>query len=232
MKVLLLDFDGTLFFTKEAIKHCQEQTMLHFGYNKIDYEAIDSVINQGLTLEESFKILTEKLEHHSHPTMADMVSHYRMLYNSEIGIQKTKIYPNIEETLRKLHDHSIKMIVVSNKGQIAIENTLKFFGILEFISQVVGSKPGIKSKPDPMIFNEVIKSTLLDCSMEDILVVGDTVPDLLFAKNINAKSCWARYGYGSSEQCMVHKPDFVIDKFSDLIAVLRLDIVHIGAYRV
>lgn len=232
MKVLLLDFDGTLFFTKEAIKHCKEQTILHFGYKKIDPEAIDAVINQGLTLEESFKILTEKLEHHSHPTIADMVTHYRELYNSEVGIQKTKIYPNIEETLRKLQHHSIKMIVVSNKGQIAIENTLKFFGIMQYISQVVGSKPGIKSKPDPMIFNEVIKSSLLEYHMDDILVVGDTVPDLLFAKNINAKSCWARYGYGSSEQCMIHKPDFVIDKFSDLIAILKLDIVHVGTYRV
>jgi phosphoglycolate phosphatase len=232
MKILLLDFDGTLFFTKDAIKHCLEQTMQHFAYTKIDHDAINAVINQGLTLEDSFKILTEKLEHHKHPPMPEMVSYYRTLYNSEIGIQKTSMYPNIAETLRKLHHNSIMMIVVSNKGQAAIENTLNYFGILQYISLVVGSKPGIKSKPDPMIFHEVIKSTLVNHSVDDVLVVGDTVPDLLFAKNISAKSCWARYGYGSIEHCMIHKPDFVIDKFSDLLTILKLDVVRVDTYRV
>jgi phosphoglycolate phosphatase len=232
MKVALLDFDGTLFYTKDAIQHCLLETLTHFGYASVDSVLIDDIVNQGLTLEESLKSITNTIKLDNPPSINDMVTYYRAMYNGEIGLQKTKIYPNVLETLKVLQQNSILLIVVSNKGQVAIENTLKFFNIKEYIAQVVGSVPGIKSKPDPMIFIDIIKPSLLDVTIDEIIVVGDTVQDLIFAKNIGVQSCWARYGYGVAAHCMVHNPNYIIDNFSDLLSILRNDETYERAYQV
>jgi len=75
-------------------------------------------------------------------------------------------------------------------------------------------------KPDARLFTEHI-FPVLPFAPDEVLVVGDTVTDLHFAANIGAKSCWARYGYGDHVSCSRLSPDFAIDTFGELPAVLN-----------
>lgn len=51
---------------------------------------------------------------------------------------------------------------------------------------------------------------------EEVLVVGDTVVDVMFAKHVGAVSCWARYGYGDEDLCECFSPDVVVDSLEEV----------------
>jgi phosphoglycolate phosphatase len=56
-----------------------------------------------------------------------------------------------------------------------------------------------------------------------VLVVGDTVADVQFAKNIGGKVCWCRYGYGDPEACQKAGPDFVVDSLEEVVEIVKKD---------
>ena len=77
---------------------------------------------------------------------------------------------------------------------------------------VVGDgTPGFKLKPNRQCWDEIIKPRFPNVEPEQVLVVGDTLTDIQFARNIGAKICWAKYGYGE-EALASERPDFVVEK--------------------
>lgn len=73
--------------------------------------------------------------------------------------------------------------------------------------------------PDPMIYNEIIKSKYKNLNDKNVLMVGDTEADINFARNANISSCWAEYGYGNVDNCLKLKPDFQISSFDLLMKI-------------
>jgi phosphoglycolate phosphatase len=214
-KLVILDFDGTLFNTKEAIHYCLRQSLIHFNYTHVSDEELKQTLNKGITLEETYKTLISP--DLTAAEIARMVTYYREIYNGSAGICKTLPYPMVQETLQELHDNGCEMVVISNKGELAINNSLNHFKVANFIKLVVGNSvaSGMKPKPDPMVFHEIVTKQF-PVQPEDVLVVGDTPADIHFARNIGAKSCWASYGYGLVPDCQTAKPDYIIDDFQQL----------------
>ena len=214
-KLMLLDFDGTMFHTKEAINYCLLQTLLKFNYAHITEDEIIVTLNKGITLEETFRALIPN--NLSAEQIDIMVRHYRQLYNGSDGINKTLPYPQLAQTLAEMHESGCQMVIISNKGELAINNSLAHFKVADYIKLVVGNNiaTGLKPKPNPMVFHEIIAKQF-PIQPEDILVVGDTPADIHFARNIGVKSCWASYGYGQEQECRDAKPDYMIAEFQKL----------------
>lgn len=93
---------------------------------------------------------------------------------------------------------------------------------------IVGDKtPGATRKPDVGSFTDVLVPKMRGAGLveevvdaSEVLVVGDTVADIQFARNIGAKACWARYGYGERVECEELRPDFTIEALMDVIALI------------
>lgn len=73
---------------------------------------------------------------------------------------------------------------------------------------------------EPAVFHAVILPRYPEVNRERVLVVGDTDADIRFARNIEAASCWASYGYGRREVCSALKPDYTIESPSLLLEVI------------
>ncbi len=124
------------------------------------------------------------------------------------------------------------MVILSNKGIAAVDAVLAQAGMTAVVDLVLGDMPGVRKKPDPMAFVEIIapwyaQSTARDgegpvvdsveqLKPEEVLVVGDTVADIMFAKNVGAVACWARYGYGNVDECEKLRPDVVVDGLEEV----------------
>ncbi|MEZ2229655.1 HAD family hydrolase [Microcoleus sp.] len=54
----------------------------------------------------------------------------------------------------------------------------------------------------------------------EVLMVGDTAVDLLFAKNAQIDACWAAYGYGVRDECVSLEPTFVINNIEELFSII------------
>ncbi|MEG4347665.1 HAD hydrolase-like protein [Microcoleus sp. A003_D6] len=76
-------------------------------------------------------------------------------------------------------------------------------------------------KPNPNVFHSIIKPLFPELDNSQILMVGDTAIDLLFAKNAGIDVCWAACGYGDRAQCLALEPTFAIGDISELAAIVQ-----------
>ena len=60
-KVVIFDYDGTLFDTRPAIVHCIERAFAACGRPIPALKAVAGTVNTGLPLQETFFVLDENL---------------------------------------------------------------------------------------------------------------------------------------------------------------------------
>lgn len=132
--------------------------------------------------------------------------------------------------MAELNTHGVPIAIVSNKGVAAVKTALERNCLEGYVPEnlIVGDKtPGAKRKPDPASFVDVLIPVLREryglenFDLGGVLVVGDTVADLQFAKNIGSKVCWCRYGYGDREVCQKAGPDFVVDSLEEVVDIVK-----------
>jgi phosphoglycolate phosphatase len=218
-RVVVLDYDGTLFDTRPAIVHCIQRTFAEAGWPLPDLDAVAATVKTGIPLHDTLIALEQRLEG-DRTTLEGMVGVYRKIYLAEAA-PFLKPYLGVSETLQKLNADGIKSLVISNKGSAAIHKSLDESGLGSFVDRVFGDEPNLPKKPDPAILTGHILPRYPDLRQDHILIVGDTETDILFAKAAGVASCWASYGYGEPERCRELKPDHVITTIEQLPALVR-----------
>jgi len=216
---VIFDFDGTLFDTHQAIMHSIKTTFDTLLPDSPPSETkLQKLIGGGKGLHDVLKAL--------HPTPdsfneGEWTATYRRIYNDE-GQKLVSPFPGAKALLDNLHARGIPMAIVSNKGVTALQTALANHSLAHIIPEdsIIGDNtPGATRKPDPGSYTNVLLPALRARGFPaelDVLVVGDTEADLLFARNIGAKSVWCRFGYGNGEKCEELGPDFKIDGLGEV----------------
>lgn len=228
-KLVIFDFDGTIFDTYDAIEHSIVLTFeaLLPGYSP-PHDEVRRLVSTGAPPGNTFRSL--------HPDMtafdeAYWVRKYREIYDLH-GQQRAKPYPGAEQVLRSLRARDMPIVIISNKGVGALKSALTSNGLLEYFPEpfILGDGiPGVTRKPDPSSFTDVMLPRLNELYGKkegEVLMVGDTRTDIQFAQNINAKVCYCRYGQGDSEECGRLNPDFTIDSVIDLLDIVGVPMVE------
>lgn len=89
-----------------------------------------------------------------------------------------------------------------------------------FVELVVAEQPGVPNKPDPGVVSQVILPHFPELGRTQMLMVGDTETDILFARRASLACCWASYGYGNVQRCRLLAPAFEIASITELAALL------------
>jgi phosphoglycolate phosphatase len=215
-KLIIFDFDGTLCATHEAILFCIKKAYETLGKTVPDHDFTDATIREGLGMENTLKTLSPKL---SDAELQKLLDSYEMIYLKE-GEQKSAPFSKADEVLAKLYSAGFILTVVSNKAIAAVNTALERFALKQYISMVVGDTKTLRKKPDPMAYTDFIKVKFPLINPNEILMVGDTPADILFAQNIGADSCWVKYGYGDAKSCRALKPTYTISHLSEILAIL------------
>jgi phosphoglycolate phosphatase len=218
-KVIGFDYDGTLFDTRPAIFHCIQRAFAECGRPIPALEAVATTVRTGLPLQETFFALGETLRA-NRTTLNELVITYRKLYLDE-GTPLAKPFAGARDALQQIHGRGAKCVIVSNKGIAAIHRSLDQSQLNSFVDLVFGDEPGLPKKPDPAILIDHILPRYGQLQMEQMLVVGDTEVDILFAKRTGISCCWASYGYGETERCRKLAPEHEISSIVDLPALVH-----------
>jgi phosphoglycolate phosphatase len=217
-KVIVFDYDGTLFDTRPAISHCIQRAFAECGRPIPALDAVASTVRTGLPLQKTFFALDETLRA-NRITLNELVITYRKLYLDE-GTPLAKPFAGASDALRQIHGRA-KCVIVSNKGIAAIRQSLDQSHLNSFVDFVFGDEPGLPEKPDPAIVMDHILPRYRQLQMEQMLVVGDTEADILFAKRTGISCCWASYGYGETGRCRKLAPEHEISNIADLPALVH-----------
>jgi HAD superfamily hydrolase (TIGR01509 family) len=140
---------------------------------------------------------------------------YRQYYAQHCA-HHTRPYPGVITTLQALS--SLQRGIVTTKQQEQAEAVLTQLHMTSLFHHIQGWQPGLQLKPAP----DMVLATLtaLRCPPYDALMVGDTPADILAGKAAGTRTCAVTYGFGTEDELRQCQPDYVIDRFEDLLRLL------------
>ena len=124
-----------------------------------------------------------------------------------------KPYPGVKKTLKKLKKMGLKLAIITDAPRLKAYQRLDAMKLVDCFDIVVGKEDTGRLKPSTFPFKKALK--LLNVKPEEALHVGDWPDkDILGAKKVGMRTCFARHGYlGKGKVVMA---DFKIRKFNEL----------------
>lgn len=207
IKLLILDFDGTIADTSAGIVDTMTKTFERMGLPVPGETAIRRTI--GLPLRKSIAMLGgiagKKLD--------ETVDAYREIFE-EVGAPATKLFPHVAETLAEMRRCGIVCTIATSRGHVSVENLCREMGIDKYISRYVAEDDVVRKKPEPEAVELILRSTGIDKT--HAAVVGDTTFDIEMGKAAGCHTVGACYGNHTREMLEKAGADWVIDSFEKI----------------
>ena len=213
LKIILLDFDGTLADTQQLITNTMLEVIDKLGLEKRTREQCATMI--GLPLKQSFNDLIPMDE-----AVADKcVALYNEVFHQSNVPGAVPLFPKVLDTLYQLHQQGYILTIASSRSKFSLLQFIETFNLKDIISFVVSSNDVTHGKPHP----EPALMTLAHFNIDpsESLVVGDTTYDIEMGQNAGSHTCGVTYGNGTQSQMENIHTEYIIDDFSRLLDVVR-----------
>jgi len=214
MRLIIFDCDGTLVDSQKSIMSAIVTAWEGFGLNPPKLSSVLQVI--GLTIQDSVRVLEPNLNENDYGKLEKEFYSAFVNLNEQEKIEE-ELFPNVVETLNVLNDDKSYLAVLTGKGKLGLQNTLKNKNIGQYFIATKTSDCG-PGKPNPQTMNELIAE--LGVEKENVVMIGDTTHDILTAKNAGVKSIGVSFGYHSVNELVNAGADEIVDDFSNLPSVI------------
>lgn len=131
--------------------------------------------------------------------------------------QGSRLYPGVIETLEQLQQNKIKLALATNKATPFVPPLLQQLEIAPYFSVIIGGDDVVIRKPHPAPIYLILGK--LGLHANELLVVGDSRNDIEAAKAATCPTAGLTYGYNYGEPIANSHPDYVIDKFEDILSI-------------
>ena len=211
-KAVIFDLDGTILDTLDDLKNSVNFALNKNGLPERSYEEVRSFVGNGIRLLIERSVSENTNSGVVDRCFEDFKSHYK-----EHSADNTKPYEGIITLLEELKRKGVKLAVVSNKADFAVQTLVEeyFQGLFDF---AVGEREGIRRKPCPDSVNEAIK--VLDASPDEVVYVGDSEVDIETSRNAGVECVAVTWGF--RDKCVLESlsPEYIIDKPSQLMELI------------
>ena len=208
-KALLFDFDGTLLDTNELII----ETFMHVLNKRFpgQYQPVDCMKFIGPSLAETFTEIA--------PGEAEqLIKEYRE-WNAVHHDELVKEYDGVVETLEKLKEIGIRLVIVSTKRRDTIARGLEIMGAAHLFEFVVGLDDVTHVKPNPEPILLAIEK--LGVTKEDVIMIGDNSHDIEGGKNGGVRTAGVAWALKGQDFLQQFNPDYMLEHMSDLISIVK-----------
>ena len=212
IKLIILDFDGTLGDTRGNILLTMTQTLAQLGYPAQDEETMAATI--GVPLEKGFEQMFPGI---TPDEVALCAQTYRDIFQKNRKVMVPNLFPHVKETLAALQEAGYVLTIASSRSYGSLKEFLSEMGIEPYISYVLGANSVTHAKPHP----EPVLKTMADLGYtpEETLVVGDMPVDIQMGAAAGARTCGVTYGNASRTALAIAGADDIIDDFSQMLAI-------------
>lgn len=211
VKLVIFDLDGTLIDSSIDITNAINYAIEPYDVRPVTVQETISLVGEGITRLIEKLIEREGINADKNVLIERFLEHY-----SAHPVDKTTVYPEVRETLESLKDY--KKAVISNKREALSTMILNELGLLKYFDLVVGSDTTPDKKPSPIPILHVLSR--LNVKSEEAVIIGDSNFDIEAGKAAGIKTIAVTYGYRPRE--LLKGADYLIDKMSELVNILRL----------
>lgn len=186
-KLAVFDMDGTILDTLEDLKASLNVILTKHGYSTRTLEEVRGFVGNGI-----LKLIERAVPEECNEEQIKMVYNDFIPYYREHSADKTRPYEGIVSLLLELKKSGMKLAVVSNKADVAVQDLcVQYFDGLFDVA--AGEQEGMANKPAPDMV-ELVLSTL-QVSKEDAVYIGDSEVDVATAKNSGLHLCAVEWGF-------------------------------------
>lgn len=211
-KGICFDFDGTLADTNIGVVKTFQATFREMGLNIPSAEEISSTI--GLVLTDAFRKASPEIDT---PELAQQAADtYRRVF-PEVGASFVTAFDGVPQMIETLHSQGFILTITTSRSHSTLESLARQIGVDSYFDGMYGAEDVVNHKPAPDLVNLALEKNNL--RPEEVLVVGDTVYDLLMGQSAGAAVCGVTWGNNSAAQLRSVRPDYVVDTISQLLQV-------------
>jgi len=186
-KLAVFDMDGTILDTLSDLHLSVNHILKEAGYPERTLDEVRRFVGNGI-----HKLIERAVPEGTSEEKIDALFQNMLVYYNDHCTEHTAPYEGIPELIQELKSHGIKVAVVSNKANTAVQTLCQqyFPGLFQ---AAVGEKPDVRRKPAPDSVNAVLKE--LDVQREDAVYIGDSDVDVMTAKNAQMDCIGVDWGF-------------------------------------
>jgi phosphoglycolate phosphatase len=212
LRALLLDLDGTLVDTPQAIVDVMQATLAALGRPKAEPQAIRDTI--GLPLPESLSLLLGT----GPAGAAEAVEIYRKLWHLHVTPRISQLlYPGVREGVAEWRQMGLRLAVVTGKSQEGADGTVALMGMTQQMEVVLGYNSVPRGKPAPDLALEALKRLALE--PDEALMIGDSELDIGMSVAAGVRAIAVTYGAQSAER--LSGATWFAQSFAEVMRIVR-----------
>jgi phosphoglycolate phosphatase len=187
--LVVFDLDGTLVDSRTDIADSANLVLESCGAALLPEGVISRMVGEGAA-----NLIARAFAAAGCEAPPDALERFVAVYNGRLTAH-TRVYDGIPEVLDALHAR-VTLGVLTNKPIDGTREILSGLGLARFFApeRVLGGDGPHPRKPEPDGLRRL--ATEAGVSIEQTLLVGDSIIDWQTAKNAGARVCLARYGFG------------------------------------
>ncbi len=208
----IFDLDGTILDTLCDLRDSVNFALSNNGLPTRSTEEVRAFVGNGIRLLIERAVPENTEEKIINKCFDDFKAHYK---NNSANY--TKPYDKITEVLNELKSNGVKIAVVSNKADFAVQGLmLKYFP--EVFHFAVGEKAGVRRKPCPdSVF---VAMEFLNADKNKTVYIGDSDVDVETAHNSDIPCIAVTWGFRDKEVLESLNPEYIIDKPSQITEII------------
>ncbi|MCM8813073.1 MAG: HAD-IA family hydrolase [Candidatus Omnitrophica bacterium] len=210
-EVLLFDLDGTLVDSSQDIVTAVNAMLRYMGTVPRTSQEVVSFVGHGERALMASALGTTE------PAVLERALTFFSDYYVRHLVEETRLYPDVIETLRYLHKQT--KCIVTNRSRSSAQVIVREMGLEEYFACVVTGDDSSCVKPSPCPVNRALAG--IAHNRRRTMMIGDMDVDILAGKGAGVLTCGVTYGIGSAASIATAQPDFVIENFSELRAMIR-----------
>ena len=222
ISAVAFDLDGTLADTLPDLHASANRMLDDLDLPQVDTETVRAFIGRGIDrLVKHLLAAQPGSDPGGEPDAAFFSEaaaifreHYRQLLTNE-----SQLFPETEETLRKMRQMGLKLACVTNKSDAFTRPLLEGLGVLNLFEEVISGDTLERKKPDPLPLTYCARQ--FGITPDRLLMVGDSQTDTLCARAAGCPVICVPFGYRSGMELHELDCDAIVPVVSDLFELIK-----------
>lgn len=212
IKALLFDLDGTLLDTLKDIQAAVNYALRENHLPERSREEVRRFVGNGarLLLERAAAPVVEKR------VLDQIEQDFKSYYDAHCQ-EDTRPYAGIPELLQQLHRRGLRLGVVSNKPDSAVQKLVEHYFPETFLS-ITGERKGKAKKPAPDLLYEALDK--LCAGKEEVLYIGDSEVDIQAAANAGIACISVDWGFKEKSFLQEQGAHVIVSVPAEILAYL------------
>lgn len=215
IKAVLFDLDGTL--TRYNLNYFLARKKISEEFNNLKIGVFKT--HPGMNINSMIHNAEGKIPDNDFTLLLDRIYNILLEYELEFA-KKVEILPNVKQTLQTLKNDGLKIAIVTNNGSTPAQKAIDRNQLNKLIDVLITREDAYRCKPNGAMVKKALDK--LKVTSDESVFVGDSVVDILAARNSSVVSVAIPSGPTKSIDLMNNYPNYIIQSISEIPSLINL----------